>query len=164
MYYRATIYIQSFEGRKFQEIHGRQHFREILVLNIRIMKIKSSKILIHEIYVPRKIVCNMVTKNFCMEIDYDTSFLSHQTVRRALTDGSKQQSDSMTLTIICHDFRIIKLTFTAMGTSSQQPVTQFTELGDPVAAASNYKELKNEGSLIYCVLISYCVRNCLTAL
>lgn len=62
-------------------------------------------------------------------------------------DGSKQQSDSMTLTIICHDFRTIKLTFTATSTPQQLPVTQFTELGDPVAAAAagNYTELKHQG-------------------
>ena len=40
-----------------------------------------------------------------------------------------------------------------MGTGSQQPVTQFTELGDPVAAASNYTELKNEGSLVQFIVI-----------
>ena len=74
-----------------------------------------------------------------------------------ITDGSKQQSDSVTLTITCHDFRTVNLTFTAMGTSSQQPVTQFTELGDPVAAASNYKELKNEGSLmsLHCLTVYF---------
>ena len=70
-------------------------------------------------------------------------------VRRVTTDGSRQQSDSMTLTITCHDFRTIKLTFTAMNTTTNyQPSTQFTELGDPVAAvAGNYTELKNQGCI-----------------
>lgn len=56
----------------------------------------------------------------------------------------------MTLTIICHDFRTVKLTFTATATPQQLPVTQFTELGDPVAAAAagNYTELKNQGWFI----------------
>ena len=58
--------------------------------------------------------------------------------------------DSVTITISCHDFRIIKLTFTGMGTTSNRPITQFTELGDLVAAASSYTELKNE-SLFVCL-------------
>lgn len=79
-------------------------------------------------------------------------------VRRATSDGSKQQLDSITLTIICHDFRTIKLTFTAMSmTAHQQPATHFTELGDPVAAVGgNYTELlKNQGSLVDTAVCNY---------
>ena len=32
-----TVYVQIFEGHKFHEFRGRQHFCEILVLHIRIL-------------------------------------------------------------------------------------------------------------------------------
>ena len=37
----STLYIQIFEGQKFQEFRGRQHFHEILVLHIRILSLIS---------------------------------------------------------------------------------------------------------------------------
>ena len=48
-----------------------------------------------------------------------------------------------------------------MGTTSQQAVTKFTELGNPVAAASNYTELKNESLFVClnCVFVNFCVLN-----
>lgn len=70
-------------------------------------------------------------------------------VRRLTTGPSRHTDNNVTLTIICHDFRTIKLTFTATSmTSPQQPATQFTELGDLVAAVGgNYTELKNEDAV-----------------
>ncbi|XP_065887674.1 myotubularin-related protein 2-like isoform X2 [Dysidea avara] len=58
-------------------------------------------------------------------------------VRRIISGGSKQPFDSVTLTITCHDFRTIKLTFTAANipvasaaSDQEPPITGFTELGN----------------------------------
>ena len=39
----STVYVQIFEGHKFHKIRRKQYFREILVLNIRILPLINIK-------------------------------------------------------------------------------------------------------------------------
>ena len=79
----------------------------------------------------------------------------------------------MTLTITCHDFRTIKLTFTAANipvasaaSDQEPPITGFTELGnmatiDRRSEASpftgNYTDLRSGGTLCVCMCVCVCV-------
>ena len=79
-------------------------------------------------------------------------------VRKVIHNGSTWESDGLTLTIVCYDFRTIELTFTGMdtGVALQKLFSQFgRKRGYPTATTTvgNHTEVKAKGVGLYVLIL-----------